>query len=156
MFFHNNFCYQVPASRTRARMCSVRRTRSAFPPLTERVPGKNIIIIVIIIIVININTIIITVAIVTMIIFISSSRLTVSASCPIGVGVDRRPAVVSSILIAFILILICFMKRTLKKHVAPPFKLKGCLFIHHKCQFLQQSAKNSACVYTGKRLPQQA
>ena len=122
--FHNNFCHQVPASRTRARMCSVRRTRSAFPPLTERVPGKNIIIIVIISISISvtITIIIITIAIITMISVISSSRLTVSASCPIGVGLDRRPAVVSSILIAFILILISFMKITL------------CIGCNHTCK----------------------
>ena len=43
----------------------------------------------------------------------------------------------------------------IKKHVAPPFKLKGCILNHRTCQVLQQKCKIT-CAYTGKKIAQQA
>ena len=52
----------------------------------------------------------------------------------------------------FLLILdFFFAKLSLLFH--PPFKLKGCLFIHHICQFLEQNAKKKtvlACTQAKK------
>ena len=45
---------------------------------------------------------------------------------------------------------------TIKKHVAPPLKIKWCLLIHQICQFLQQNKKKQYLRVHRQRIAQQA